>query len=78
MHFNIYLDDETAEQLQEATEISNASRNAIIRQAISFWLKKHHKKQWPEKIINFEGIANFPAFENSRNELSAPQEDPFQ
>ncbi len=78
MHFNIYLDNETALQLQQATETSNISRNAIIRQAISSWLKHNHKKQWPEQIINFTGIVDFPAFESHRSELSSPKEDPFQ
>ena len=78
MHFNIYLDDETAEQLQEATEASDVSRNAIIRQAITFWLKKHHKKQWLKKIIDFGGVADFPSFESYRDDLSAPKADPFQ
>jgi len=78
MNFNIYLDDKTAQQLQDATEISNESRNSIIRQAISFWLQHHHKKKWPESILEFNGIKDFPAFESNRSELSPPKEDPFQ
>jgi len=52
MNFNIYLDDKTAQQLQDATEISNESRNSIIRQAISFWLQKHHKKNGLIAFLN--------------------------
>jgi len=78
MNFNIYLDDKTAQQLQDATEISNESRNAIIRQAIAFWLQNHHKKKWPDCILEFNGIQDFPAFESSRDELLCPKDDPFQ
>jgi len=78
MNFNIYLDDKTAQQLQDATEISNESRNSIIRQAISFWLQKHHKKKWPDSLLEFNGMMDFPAFESSRDELLTPKDDPFQ
>lgn len=77
MNFNIYLDDKTAKQLQEATEASDESRNAIIRRAIRFWLNKHQATQWPDEINNFEGVDDFPAFEQSREELPAVKDDPF-
>lgn len=77
MNFNVYLDDDTAKRLQEATEVSNESRNAIIRKAITFWLSYSNKNKWPDNILVFQGVEEFPAFENNRNDLILPKEDPF-
>ena len=38
MNFNIYLDDETGQQLNHAAEQAGESRNALIRQAVCDWL----------------------------------------
>jgi len=76
MNFNIYLDDETARQLQQETQNSHLSRNAIIREAINSWLNSKHK-QWPEEILNYQGEKDFPAFESYREELTDIKGDPF-
>ena len=77
MHFNIYLDNDTAEKLKTATEKSHESRNAIIRQAINQWLDQTQNKTWPKNIIDFTGLDEMPTFESHRKELSKPNEDPF-
>lgn len=76
MHFNIYLDDQTAEQLQNETDKSQLSRNAIIRQAIKNWLNRK-KSTWPEEVLNYAGEHDFTSFESHRSELSKPTDDPF-
>ncbi len=77
MHFNIYLDEETSKRLQQATENSPDSRNAIIRKAIANWLDQTHKKQWPAEILAFKGGSDIPAFEANREDLEKVSEDPF-
>jgi len=77
MHFNIYLDKDTANRLREATENSHETRNATIRKAINYWLDKSQVKQWPNEIINFNGIDDMPAFESSRKELPEANDDPL-
>ncbi len=77
MHFNVYLDQETAERLAKATVESNESRNAIIRKAIALWLDQKQAKIWPDEILNFKGVNDYPAFESSRNHLRVAEEDPF-
>ncbi len=77
MNFNVYLDDDTAKKLQEATELSHESRNAIIRKAITFWLSYSNKNRWTDDILAFQGIEDFPAFENNRDDLILPKDDPF-
>lgn len=77
MHFNIYVDDETAKRLKEVTDNSHETRNATIRKAIKQWLDQNQKKQWPEEIMQFEGISDMPAFETTRDELLDANEDPL-
>ena len=39
MNFNIYLDDETGQQLNKVAKKVGESRNALVRQAVSEWLQ---------------------------------------
>ena len=77
MHFNIYLDEDTAKRLKEATENSHETRNATIRKAIRYWLDQSQVRQWPAEIIKYKGIEDFPAFESNRQELLDANEDPL-
>ena len=77
MNFNIYLDDETGQQLTIAAKDSGENRNALIRQAVAEWLARHGKPQWPDSVLNFHGIADMPTFESSRDQLRAPNSDPL-
>ncbi len=77
MNFNVYLDDDTAKRLQEATELSNESRNAIIRKAITFWLSYSNKNRWSDDVLTFQGVDSFPPFESYRDDLTLPKDDPF-
>lgn len=77
MNFNIYLDDETGQQLNKVAEKAGESRNALVRQAVSEWLKRHGKPQWPEEVLAFKGMADMPPFEASRDRLRLPVVDPL-
>ena len=77
MNFNIYLDDETGQQLNKAAKKAGESRNALVRQAVSEWLKRHDKPQWPEDVLAFNGMADMPPFEASRDRLRPPAADPL-
>lgn len=77
MHFNIYLDDETGEQLNQAAEQAGESRNALIRRAVSEWLKRDGMSQWPDEVLNFTGMADMTPFESSRDKLKPPAADPL-
>ena len=43
MKLNIYLDDDTGRQLSHVAAQAGETRNALIRQAVSEWLKRHGK-----------------------------------
>lgn len=77
MHFNLYIDDETGTELNNIVQRSGESRNAIIRHAIKAWITHHNQPQWPDNILQFEGLADFSSFESYRNDLLPPAEDPF-
>ncbi|MDO8953936.1 MAG: hypothetical protein Q7V63_03710 [Gammaproteobacteria bacterium] len=37
----------------------------------------NNSKQWPDQILEFQGVPDFPAFEESRKDLVDPHEDLF-
>jgi hypothetical protein len=77
MHFNIYIDDQLGAQLSIYTKKNGITRNKLIREAIEKYMA-NTTKMWPDEIINFKGIKDFPAFEESRKELKTNREDPFE
>jgi predicted transcriptional regulator len=78
MNFNIYLDDETGEQLNRAAEQAGESRNALIRHAVHDWLSRRGAPQWPDEVLSFQGMAdNMPPFEADRSSLKQPASDPL-
>jgi predicted transcriptional regulator len=77
MNFNIYLDDETGEQLNQVAKQAGESRNSLVRQAVSDWLSRHGKPQWPDEVLAFNGLAAMPSFEASRDKLIPPTSDPL-
>lgn len=77
MNFNIYLDDETGQQLNKVAKKAGESRNALVRQAVSEWLKRHGKPLWPDEVLAFAGMADMPPFEASRDLLKSPAVDPL-
>lgn len=77
MNFNIYLDDETGQQLNQAAELAGETRNAMIRQAVSEWLSRHSRPQWPDIVLDFKGLPDMPIFEASRDRLKPPAVDPL-
>ena len=77
MNFTIYLDDETGQLLNKVAKKSGNSRNALVRQAVSEWLKRQGKPHWPEEVLAFKGMADMPLFEASRDRLRPPVADPL-
>ncbi|MDY0072255.1 MAG: ribbon-helix-helix domain-containing protein [Thauera sp.] len=77
MHFNIYLDDHTGQQLNALAKEAGQSRNALIREAISQWLGQYGQSQWPQAVQDFTGLADMPTFESYRSELLPAADDPL-
>lgn len=77
MNFNIYLDDQTGQQLVMAAEHTGETRNALIRKAISAWLARYNQPTWPEEVLSFNGLADMPPFESGRAGIIPPAVDPL-
>jgi len=77
MHFNIYLDNATGQQLNAMVQQTGESRNALIRKALSAWLAQQSLPQWPPAVVSFRGMADVPLFEASRDRLKPPVDDPL-
>lgn len=77
MHFNIYIDDETGQDLNRAVERGGESRNALIRKAVREWLERQGRQQWPEIVLGFEGVPDLPPFEAGREQFKPLADDPL-
>jgi hypothetical protein len=53
------------------------NRNALVRRAVSEWLSRHGKPQWPDEVLAFRGMADMPPFEAGRDSIKPPVADPL-
>lgn len=78
MNISIYLEPPLAKKAQQYAEKMGTTRNAIIREAVKVWLLQHDTSAWPESVVSFQGISDFPPFEQGRDGFLAPIEDFFE
>jgi hypothetical protein len=74
MNFNIYLEDELGQKLQNLCQLTGKKRNTVIREALLSWLSQYPMVEWPESIQNFDGDAELVPFESYRTELLPPND----
>lgn len=77
MHFNVYIDDQTGQQLNAAAQQQGQTRNALIRAAVRDWLARQNQPIWPDEVLDFQGMADMPPFEAGREQLKPPVADPL-
>ena len=79
MNFNLYLDDQTARELDRTAKKLNETRSGLIRKALREWLDKKTlgSPGWPPAILKWEGAPATPPLESYRDELLPPREDAF-
>lgn len=77
MNFHVYLDEDLGRQVQQLCHTTHKKRNTIIREALHLYLQQQKKMAWPESVLLFEGIGDFPPFETSRNELPLESRQTF-
>ncbi|MGK7938782.1 MAG: ribbon-helix-helix domain-containing protein [Crocosphaera sp.] len=75
MNFNVYIEDELGEKLQQVCRVTGKKRNAVIREALESWLSQNHLSTWSKLIDNFEGDKKIVPFESYRSELKTPTEE---
>lgn len=76
MHFNIYVGPSLGERLTECAAARRITRNRLIRDILERFVAED-KQTWPQQILDFEGVPDFPAFESHRAELLSVSEDPL-
>ncbi|MFM8901657.1 MAG: CopG family transcriptional regulator [Burkholderiales bacterium] len=77
MHFNIYLDDETGQQLNEVAQQKGEKRNTLVRRAVQEWLAHQAQPGWPQTVLAHVGDDKMPAFETGRRHLRPTVDDPL-
>ena len=76
MQITTELPPDLEQDLLRQAERSNISLQTLILKALRQMLQTPviSTSQWPEVILSYEGIPNFPAFESYREELLQPIE----
>jgi len=77
MNINVYIEDKLAEQLAKYAEKFHRKKNSIVREAIRDWLTRHTERQWPDTILQFNGIKEFPDMEELRKSILEPTKKLF-
>jgi predicted transcriptional regulator len=70
MNFNLYLDNQTAEELDRMAETLGETRSGLTRTALREWLDKKTfgSPGWPSLILEWQGAPETPPFESHRDE----------
>jgi len=74
MNFNIYLEDELGNDLIVIAEKLGKTRNSLVREAISEFIKKQYSLEWSSTIQDFTGVDDGIEFESYRNDLQLPDD----
>jgi hypothetical protein len=79
VNFNLYLDDQTAKELDRTAKKLGETRSGLIRKALREWLDKKTlgNPGWPSLILEWQGVPDMPPFESYRGELLPPREEAF-
>lgn len=77
MNFHVYLDEDLGRQVEKICHTTHKKRNTIIREALRLYLQQQKRSVWPDTVLSFKGMKDFPPFELSRQELSNELREPF-
>lgn len=76
MQITIDLPPDLEQALIRQAEQSNVPLQTLILQALCRIMQTPRVavSQWPEPVLSYEGIPDFPSFESYRDELLSPRE----
>ncbi|MFO1428613.1 MAG: ribbon-helix-helix protein, CopG family [Candidatus Competibacteraceae bacterium] len=66
------LSDTLARRLQQISQETGRSRNALVREAVESWLASREQRRWPQEVLDFQGVPDAVPFEQSRADLLIP------
>ena len=74
MQITIDLPPDLEQDLMRQAEQSNIPLTILILQILQQLTQKPSIPKWPDTVLAYEGIPDFPAFESYRDELLSPSE----
>lgn len=76
MQINLNLPPDLEQDLLRQAAQSNVSLQTFILQALRQMIHPQSVpgSQWPESVLSFEGVPDFPRFEAGRDDLLPPAE----
>ena len=76
MQVTIDLPPDLEQNLIQQASNTNLPLQVLILSALRqiFQLSPAPAAQWPEAVLSYEGMPDFPAFESHRNDLLPPRE----
>lgn len=77
MDILLHLDQKTAYTLETLAHQRGQKLDVFALEALRSGLAQCRTPQWPQEILNFQGIADMPTFESYRAELLPSQDDPL-
>lgn len=74
MQIMINLPPDLEQELMRQAAKSNISLQTLILQGLRQITQASSAPQWPDAILSFSGVPDFPPFESYRSELLPPRE----
>jgi hypothetical protein len=73
----LHLNNELSSQVKSIAKYNGKSIDTFILKVLENYVSNIENKIWKQEIINFQGVPDLIPFENYRNELLEPKDDPF-
>ena len=73
MDFNITIEDNLGQQIQQIASQTGKQPNEVFQEALRLWLSNQHSSTWSDVVMNFLGDPDAVSFESSREELLPPR-----
>jgi hypothetical protein len=79
MNFNIYVNNQLYQELENYRQSLGKSRNSIITEALMEWIDHHKQTKWPKDFFHFnDAIARlYPNTKELRKDFLEPKEHNF-
>lgn len=78
MNVSVHLQDSLGREVERAVKKTKKTRNALINEALRYYLEEKGRSRWPRAVIRLAGAArDLEPFEKSRQELGRLSEDPL-
>lgn len=79
MNFNVYINDQLYQELENHRLLLGKSRNSIVTEALIEWVNCHKQTKWPKNFFKFnkDMMELYPDTKLLRKGLLEPKEHKF-